>query len=74
MSDSVVYLASVSSTESCGTSYSSSNKEWKLRVRFSPTKENRVHQTKISMKTDKDGFSPLAFRSRLEHKLPFLNF
>ena len=74
MSDSVVYLASVSSTESCDTSYSSSNKEWKLRVRFSPTKENRVHQTKISTKTDKDGFSPSAFRSRLEHKTTVSEF
>ena len=27
-------------------------KKWKLRARFSPTKENRVHQTKISTKTD----------------------
>ena len=26
--------------------------KWKLRVRFSPTKENRVNQTKISMKTN----------------------
>ena len=27
-------------------------KKWKLRARFSPTKENRLHQTKISTKTD----------------------
>ena len=27
-------------------------KKWKLRVRFNHTKENRLHQTKISMKTD----------------------
>ena len=33
-------------------------KKWKLRARFSPTKEDRVHQTKISTKTDKGGFSP----------------
>ena len=33
-------------------------KKWKLRLRFSLTKENRVHQTKISTKTDKNGFSP----------------
>ena len=31
-------------------------KKWKLRVRFSPTKENRAHQTNISMKTDKRRF------------------
>ena len=45
-------------------------KKWKLRVRFSPTKENRVHQTKISTKTDKHGLSPAVFRSRLEQKTP----
>ena len=56
MSDSNVYLSSAGSTESCDTSYTSS------RVRFSPTKENRVHQTKISTKTDKDGFSPAVLR------------
>ena len=49
-------------------------KKWKLRVRFSPTKENRVHQTKISTKTDKDGFSPAVFRSRLNKIFPLLNF
>ena len=46
------------------------DKKWKLRVRFSPKKENRVHQTKILTKTDKDGFSPAVFKSRLEQKLP----
>ena len=46
------------------------DKKWKLRVQFSPTKENRVHQTKILTKTDKDGFSPAVFKSRLEQKLP----
>ena len=39
-------------------------------VRFSPMKENRVHQTRISTKTDKDGFSLAVFRSRLEQKIP----
>ena len=43
-------------------------KKWKLRAWFSPTKENRVHQTKVSTKTDKDGFSRAVFRSRLEQK------
>ena len=28
-------------------------KKWKLRARFSLTKENRVHQTKILTKIDK---------------------
>ena len=45
--------------------------KWKLRVQFSPTKENRVHQTKILTKTDKDGFWPAVLKSRLEQKLPF---
>ena len=47
------------------------DKKWKSRVRFSPTNENRVHQTKILTKTDQDGFSPAVFKSRLEQKLPF---
>ena len=29
-----------------------------------------MHQTKILTKTDKDGFSPAVFKSRLEQKLP----
>ena len=29
-----------------------------------------MHQTKMSTKTDKDGFSPAVFRSRLEQKIP----
>ena len=33
------------------------NKKWKLRVRSNPTQEKRVHQTKISTKSDNDGFS-----------------
>ena len=45
-------------------------KKWKLRLWFNPTKENRVHQTKVSTKTDKDGFSRAVFRSRLEQKAP----
>ena len=49
-------------------------KKWKLRVRFSSTKENRVHQTKISTKADKDGFSPAVLRSRLNKIFPFTEF
>ena len=45
-------------------------KKWTLRLRFSSTKENRVYQTKISMKTD--GFSPVVFKSRLEQKNPVI--
>ena len=41
--------------------------KWKLRVQHSSTKENRVHQTKIS--TNTDSFSPAVFRSRLEQKI-----
>ena len=33
-----------------------------------------MHQTKISTKTNKDGFSPAVFRSRLEHKIPVTEF
>ena len=40
-------------------------KKWKLRARFSPTKENR---TKISTHTDQDGFLCAVFRSRLDQK------
>ena len=29
-----------------------------------------MHQTRISTKTDKDGFSPAVFRSKLEQKIP----
>ena len=45
-------------------------KKWKLR--FSPTKENRAHQMRISTKTDKDCFSPAVFRSTLEQKIPVI--
>ena len=40
-------------------------------VPFSPTKENQVHRTKILTETDKHGFSPAVFRSRVEQKTPF---
>ena len=49
-------------------------KKWKLRARFSPTKENREHQTKISTKTEKSGFSSAVFRSRLEQKTPVTEY
>ena len=48
--------------------------KWKLLARFSPTKENRVHQTKISTKTDKGGSSPAVFRSRIEQKTPVTEY
>ena len=38
-------------------------KKWKLRVRFSPARENRLHQTKISANADKRGFSPAVVSS-----------
>ena len=31
-----------------------------------------MHQTQISMKTDKDGFSPVVFKSRLDQKNPVI--
>ena len=43
--------------------------KWKLRIRLTPTKENCI-RTKISTKTDKDGFSPAEFRARFEQKTP----
>ena len=43
--------------------------KWKFRVRFSLTKDIRVHQKKISTKTYKDDFSPAVFRSRLGQKI-----
>ena len=49
-------------------------KKRKLRAQFSPTKENRMHQTKISTNTDKGGFSPAVFRSRLEQKIPVTEY
>ena len=49
-------------------------KKWKLRVRFSPTKEDRMHQTKISTKTDKGDFSPAVSRSRLEQNFLYWIF
>ena len=66
MSHSDVYLPLVSSIENCDTSHSSSKQE--MEVRFSLTKENRVNQTKISSKSDKDSFSLVVFRSRLGPK------
>ena len=73
-SDSDACLPSASFIESCDTSYSSSREEMEVASTFSPTKENRVHQTKISTKTDKDGFSPAVLRSRLNKIFPLLNF
>ena len=45
-------------------------KKWKLRARFSPTKENCVHQTKISTETDKGGFSLTVFQVKTRKKIP----
>ena len=72
MSDSDVYLPSASSNESFDTSYASSKEEMGVESTVQPyeIKENRVHQTKISTKNDKDGFSRAVFRSRLEQKTP----
>ena len=62
---------SVSSTESCDTSYSSSREEMEVASTVQPIwRTNRVHQTKISRMTDKDSFSPAVFRSRLQQKIP----
>ena len=45
-------------------------RKWKLRARFSPTKENRMHQTKISTETDKGGFSLTVFQVKTRKKIP----
>ena len=45
-------------------------RKWKLRARFSPTKENCVHQTKISTETDKGGFSLTVFQVKTRKKIP----
>ena len=68
MSDSDEYLPSANSMESFDTSHSSSRGEMEVPSTFSLKKENRVHQTKISTKTYKEGFSPAVFRSRLGQK------
>ena len=58
-----------------GDVYLASRRRWKLREMevarmVQPFEENRVYETKILTKTDKDGFSPAVFRSKLEQKIP----
>ena len=65
MSDSDEYLPSANSMESCDTSHSSSRGGMEVPSTVQPYLENRVHQTKISTKTFKEGFSPAVFRSGL---------
>ena len=48
--------------------------KWKLRVRLSATKENRVHQTKMATKTDKDGSRLRRSGQDWDKKLLLLNF
>ena len=69
MSDGDVYLASASSTENCNTSYPSNREEMEVARMVQPFEENRVYEMKILTKTDKDGFSPAVFRSKLEQKI-----
>ena len=57
-----------------GDVYLASRRRWKLREMevarmVQPFEENRVYETKILTKTDKDGFSPAVFRSKLEQKI-----
>ena len=42
--------------------------QWQRRNGSSPTKENRVHPTKISTKTEKDGFMHTVFEIRTKKK------
>ena len=74
MSDSDVYPPSASSTESCVTSYSSSREEREGVSTVQPYGGEPRLQTKISTKTDEDGFSPTLFRSRLEQKFPVTEY
>ena len=74
MSDSDVYLPSASSTESFDAAYPSNKEEMEVASTVKPYEGDRVHQTKISTKTDKDGFSLAVFRSRLEQKTPVTEF
>ena len=57
-----------------GDVYLASRRRWKLREMevarmVQPFEENRVYEMKILTKTDKDGFSPAVFRSKLEQKI-----
>ena len=73
MSDSDVYLPSASSTESFDAAYPNNKEEMEVASTVKPY-EGEPHQTKISTKTDKDGFSLAVFRSRLEQKTPVTEF
>ena len=73
MSDSNVYLPQQALPRVLANRTQVVKKKYKLRARFSPTKENRVQQTKISTKTDGDGCSHAVFRPRLEQNPPLLN-
>ena len=64
MFDSDVYLPSAGSTKSCDTSYSSSREEMEAASTVQPYEGEPRAWTKISTKTDKEGFSPAVFRSR----------
>ena len=43
-------------------------RKWKLRVRFSATKENRVHHTKILTKNDEDSFVACGVQVKIRTK------
>ena len=70
MTDSDVYLPSASSPTVVIRRTQVAKRKWKLRARFSPTKENRMHQTKISTETDKGGFSLTVFQVKTRKKIP----
>ena len=65
-----VHLPSASFTESCDTCCSSSKEEIEVASTAQAYEGERVHQTKISTKTDKHGSSPVVSSSRFEQKTP----
>ena len=70
MSDSDVYLPSASSTESCNTSYSSGREEMEVASTVQPFEG----EPRTSNEDFKDGFSPEVLRSRLEQKIPVIEY
>ena len=71
MSDSDVYLPSASFSESCDASQVVKEKS-KVASAVQPY-EGEPRASEIWAKSDKDGFLPAVFRSRLNTELPLLN-
>ena len=65
-----VYLPSASSTESCDTSYSSSREEMVVSSTVQAYEGEPRASNEDFDETDKDSFSPVMFRLRLEQNIP----